>query len=71
MWTAFFDECGSLLGKFIGDSGLGHFTRFSDKCMDIDPVSMAMALSSAVCTLCGNGEASVNEECDEGAVLTL
>jgi hypothetical protein len=44
-----------------------HFARFSDTCLDVDPVSMALALRGAECSVCGDGAKSTSEQCDDGA----
>jgi hypothetical protein len=53
-----------VLSKFF--DGVEHFQRFSNTCLDVDPVSMALALSDADCSVCGDGGVSNTEECDDG-----
>jgi hypothetical protein len=35
-------------------------------CLDVDPLSITMALHGAVCTVCGDGNVRGNEQCDDG-----
>jgi hypothetical protein len=65
LWTEFYEECQTLLQTFVGD--LSHYTRFSDRCLDMDPVGMAVALRGADCSVCGDGDVSAEkEQCDDG-----
>jgi hypothetical protein len=64
VWTAFYAECKDILSKF--SDNVDHFARFSDTCLDVDPVSMTLALYDAECTICGDGDKSTSEECDDG-----
>jgi hypothetical protein len=65
IWTDFYQECQGVLSKFF--ENLGHFTRFTDRCLDMDPASMAMALYTASCAVCGDGARQGAEECDDGS----
>jgi hypothetical protein len=67
LWTEFYEECHALLETFVGD--LSHYARFSDRCLDMDPVGMTMALHNADCSVCGDGKISYEgeEHCDDGA----
>jgi hypothetical protein len=62
---SFFSQCEPLLSKLV--DGVASYSRFTDRCMDVDPMGMTMALHNAVCTVCGNGEVADDEECDEGS----
>jgi hypothetical protein len=64
LWTSFYSKCEPLLSKLV--DGVASYSRFTDRCMDVDPMGMALALRNVVCTVCGNGEVADDEECDEG-----
>ena len=60
----FFEDCEPLISKWFDN--VGAFTHFTDRCLDVDPVSMALALAGADCTVCGNGDVGTHKECDDG-----
>jgi hypothetical protein len=64
-WTEFYEECQDLVNKLFDTVHL--LTRFSDSCLDIDPVGLAMALHDADCSICGDENVAESEECDNGA----
>jgi hypothetical protein len=69
VWTAFREECWSLMTSFdFFDHEGQNFDRLTDRCLDIDPVGMALALYDATCGICGDSLVSVElgEECDAG-----
>jgi hypothetical protein len=57
-------DCTELLTKLVGQ--LDHFDRLTERCLDMDPVSMAMALYGVDCHICGDGIMSGVEACDDG-----
>jgi hypothetical protein len=63
-WTEFYTGCQSVLSMFFEDVDQLH--TLSDRCLDIDPLSITMALHTASCEVCGDGEMKGNEECDDG-----
>lgn len=66
VWTAFHDQCWALVTSFSFYDEGGHFERLSDRCLDVDPVSMALALYDADCSVCGDGDINGAEMCDDG-----
>jgi hypothetical protein len=66
VWTDFHDQCWALVTSFSFYDEGGHFERLSDRCLDVDPVSMALALYNADCNVCGDGEVNGAEGCDAG-----
>jgi hypothetical protein len=46
---------------------VAHFRSLNDKCLEVDPMSMALALYDATCTVCGDGNVAGIEQCDNGA----
>jgi hypothetical protein len=52
------------LAKFFDN--VHHFEQMSDRCLDMDPVSMTLALQGAQCTVCGDEVVEGHEQCDDG-----
>eukprot|EP01050_Picozoa_sp_SAG11_P023653 SAG11_NODE_4812_length_1758_cov_1.509946_2_plen_178_part_00 len=67
IWTSFFPECEPLLTALTGNTT--QFAHFTDRCLDIDPASMAIALHGSICTVCGDGVVAGNEVCDLGKLV--
>jgi hypothetical protein len=65
LWTAFKEGCQTLLGTVFDN--LDHLNRFTGRCLDVDPESLAMALDTAQCAVCGDGVVRGAEQCDDGA----
>jgi hypothetical protein len=68
-------ECGELMTKLMGAATFDEYATFGDKCLQLDPVSLAVALDEAVCVACGDGVVSGPpygaETCDAGALPAM
>jgi hypothetical protein len=64
-------ECGELMTKFMGEDTFDGFSAFGEKCLQLDPVSLTIALDETVCVVCGDslvtGAPYGDETCDAGA----
>ena len=65
MWTTFFEDCQSVLSRLFDE--VDEFEQFTASCLNVDPVSVTMALHQAQCTVCGDGAMTGNEQCDNGS----
>ena len=74
-FSAFMKSCGALFSALVVgvDHGLSKkpmkpYTDFLNRCHDLDPRSLAMAVYGAQCAECGNGkvESWFHEQCDDG-----
>eukprot|EP01052_Picozoa_sp_SAG31_P039421 SAG31_NODE_5466_length_2523_cov_1.370875_1_plen_483_part_10 len=66
-FVPFLDQCGPKLAHIItNENALLDFDAFKRKCLQLDPKTMVLAIDRAVCTSCGDGEFSANEDCDDG-----
>jgi hypothetical protein len=65
VWTKFYEQCKDLLDNFFDD--MSAYARFTDSCLDVDPVGMTLALADADCSICGDGDVTSLEQCDDGA----
>ena len=64
-WTEFFRDCESVINAMFDNAD--QFSRLTDRCLQVDPVGMTLALAEAVCIVCGDGVVGGREECDDGA----
>jgi hypothetical protein len=57
--------------KLMGEDRFDGFSAFGEKCLQLDPVSLALALDETVCVACGDGVVAGapygDEACDAGA----
>ena len=65
VWTKFYEQCKDLLNNFFDD--MSAYARFTGSCLDVDPVGMTLALADADCSICGDGDVTSLEQCDDGA----
>eukprot|EP01052_Picozoa_sp_SAG31_P002560 SAG31_NODE_91_length_26366_cov_6.792211_8_plen_522_part_00 len=65
IWLDFARACEGLLAQLFGEAA--SYADFTDMCVDMDPVSMAVVISTARCEVCGDGMVVGHEQCDEGA----
>jgi hypothetical protein len=65
--SPFVERCGPLIEKLIDDDQhTAGLNRLDAKCLQMDPTSLVMALHNSVCTVCGDGNLSGTEQCDDG-----
>eukprot|EP01052_Picozoa_sp_SAG31_P025668 SAG31_NODE_2264_length_6057_cov_6.828634_2_plen_781_part_00 len=64
VWTSFFANCEAVLSELF--DGVEEYEDLTASCLDVDPMSVTLALDRAVCSVCGDGVQGYGEECDEG-----
>eukprot|EP01052_Picozoa_sp_SAG31_P025029 SAG31_NODE_2168_length_6266_cov_11.946976_6_plen_272_part_00 len=64
-WTGFFESCRALLSLLFDD--VDRFDGLTASCLDVDPMSITLAIADADCSVCGDGSIGYNEECDDGS----
>eukprot|EP01050_Picozoa_sp_SAG11_P015734 SAG11_NODE_2074_length_3858_cov_4.261772_1_plen_772_part_00 len=62
----FVSACHDLILAVLGAQRSTGFALFNDKCLELDPTSLARTLHDAVCVICGDGLVTGSEQCDEG-----
>lgn len=68
VFIPFLDQCGDILqalGAYDEDQAL-LYESHAVRCLQLDPKTMVLSLHNSVCQLCGDGEISGSEECDDG-----
>ena len=65
VWTTFFEDCRSVLSRLF--DGVDRLDLFTTSCLNVDPVSVTMALYEAECSVCGDDAVAGNEQCDNGS----
>ena len=66
VWTTFFEDCQPVLSRLFDN--VDQLEQFTTSCLNVDPVSVTMALYQAECSVCGDGiTGGIVEQCDNGS----
>ena len=66
VFTSFMADCHEVLETLLEDE-IRKYESFSNLCTNLDVHSLVMALHSAHCWFCGDGQQDEDEQCDAGA----